>query len=284
MNSEQLAWLIRRHGVEMTHLSGGSHIASILSVADIIAVLYSDVLRFDPKNPKMADRDRFILSKGHAGAAIYAALSESGFFDREILKTHYQNGSILSGHVSHKGVPGVEFSTGSLGHGLPVAVGMAKAAKMDGKEHRVYAVLGDGECDEGPVWEAALVANHYGLNNLTAIVDHNKMQSLDFCENTIKLSPFGEKWKAFGWNTIQVNGHDHDALRQAFAEAKTSDKPTVIIADTVKGKGISFMEFDILWHYRFPHDGWEYDDALKELHAAMPYGVTDPYEKEGDRV
>lgn len=284
MKSEQLAWLIRRHGVEMTHLSGGSHIASILSVADIIAVLYSDVLRFDPHNPKLADRDRFILSKGHAGAAIYAALSESGFFDREILKTHYQNGSILSGHVSHKGVPGVEFSTGSLGHGLPVAVGMAKAAKMDGKEHRVYAVLGDGECDEGSVWEAALVANHYGLNNLTAIVDHNKMQSLDFCENTIKLSPFGEKWKAFGWNTIQVNGHDHDALRQAFAEAKTSDKPTVIIADTVKGKGISFMEFDILWHYRFPHDGWEYDDALKELHAAMPYGVTDPYEKEGDRV
>lgn len=282
MNSEQLAWLIRRHGVEMTHLSGGSHIASILSVADIIAVLYSDVLRFDPKNPKMTERDRFILSKGHAGAAIYAALSESGFFDREILKTHYQNGSILSGHVSHKGVPGVEFSTGSLGHGLPVAVGMAKAAKMDGKQHRVYAVLGDGECDEGSVWEAALVANHYGLNNLTAIIDHNKMQSLDFCENTIKLSPFADKWKAFGWNALQIDGHDHAALRRAFEDAKISDKPTVIIADTVKGKGISFMEFDILWHYRFPHDGWEYDGALKELNDAMPEGVTDPYEKEGD--
>lgn len=282
MNSEQLAWLIRRHGVEMTHLSGGSHIASILSVADIIAVLYSDVLRFDPKNPKMTERDRFILSKGHAGAAIYAALSESGFFDREILKTHYQNGSILSGHVSHKGVPGVEFSTGSLGHGLPVAVGMAKAAKMDGKQHRVYAVLGDGECDEGSVWEAALVANHYGLNNLTAIIDHNKMQSLDFCENTIKLSPFADKWKAFGWNALRIDGHDHAALRRAFEDAKISDKPTVIIADTVKGKGISFMEFDILWHYRFPHDGWEYDGALKELNDAMPEGVTDPYEKEGD--
>ena len=282
MNSEQLAWLIRRHGVEMTHLSGGSHIASILSVADIIAVLYCDVLRFDPKNPKMTERDRFILSKGHAGAAIYAALSESGFFDREILKTHYQNGSILSGHVSHKGVPGVEFSTGSLGHGLPVAVGMAKAAKMDGKQHRVYAVLGDGECDEGSVWEAALVANHYGLNNLTAIIDHNKMQSLDFCENTIKLSPFADKWKAFSWNALQIDGHDHAALRRAFEDAKTSDKPTVIIADTVKGKGISFMEFDILWHYRFPHDGWEYDGALKELNDAMPEGVTDPYEKEGD--
>ena len=281
MTSEQLAWLIRRHGVEMTHLSGGSHIASILSVADIIAVLYSDVLRYDPKEPKMPERDRFILSKGHAGAAIYAALAESGFFDPEQLKTHYQNGSILSGHVSHKGVPGVEFSTGSLGHGLPVAAGMAQAAKMDSREHRVYVVLGDGECDEGSVWEAALFANHFELNNLVAIVDHNKMQSLDFCENTLKLSPFAEKWRSFGWNALQVDGHDHNALRTAFGEAKRSKKPTVIIADTVKGKGISFMEYDILWHYRFPHDGWEYDDALKELHAAMPEGITDPYEKEG---
>ena len=281
MTSEQLAWLIRRHGVEMTHLSGGSHIASILSVADIIAVLYSDVLRYDPQDPKMPERDRFILSKGHAGAAIYAALAESGFFDPEQLKTHYQNGSILSGHVSHKGVPGVEFSTGSLGHGLPVAAGMAQAAKMDSREHRVYVVLGDGECDEGSVWEAALFANHFELNNLVAIVDHNKMQSLDFCENTLKLSPFAEKWRSFGWNALQVDGHDHNALRTAFDEAKCSEKPTVIIADTVKGKGISFMEFDILWHYRFPHDGWEYDDALKELHAAMPEGITDPYEKEG---
>lgn len=281
MTSEQLAWLIRRHGVEMTHLSGGSHIASILSVADIIAVLYSDVLIYDPQDPKMPERDRFILSKGHAGAAIYAALAESGFFDPEQLKTHYQNGSILSGHVSHKGVPGVEFSTGSLGHGLPVAAGMAQAAKMDSREHRVYVVLGDGECDEGAVWEAALFANHFELNNLVAIVDHNKMQSLDFCENTLKLSPFAEKWRSFGWNALQVDGHDHNALRTAFDEAKRSEKPTVIIADTVKGKGISFMEFDILWHYRFPHDGWEYDDALKELHAAMPEGITDPYEKEG---
>lgn len=281
MTSEQMAWLIRRHGIEMTHLSGGSHIASILSIADIIAVLYCDVLRYDSDNPKMPERDRFILSKGHAGAAIYAALAESGFFHPELLKTHYQNGSILSGHVSHKGVPGVEFSTGSLGHGLPVAVGMAQAAKMDGKTHRVYVALGDGECDEGSVWEAALVANHFGLNNLVTIVDHNKMQSLDFCEKTLKLAPFAEKWRSFGWNALQVDGHDHNALRGAFEAAKHSDKPTVIIADTVKGKGISFMEFDILWHYRFPHDGWEYDDSLKELHAAMPEGIRDPYEKEG---
>ena len=280
MTSNQLAWLIRRHGIEMTHLSGGSHIASILSVADIVAVLYSEVLHFDPSDPKMPDRDRFILSKGHAGAAIYAALAEKGFFAVDQLKTHYQNGSILSGHVSHKGVKGVEFSTGSLGHGLPVAAGMAQAAKLDGKNHRVYVVMGDGECDEGSVWEAALYANHYTLNNLVAIIDHNKMQSLDFCENTLKLSPFADKWKSFGWNVIDIDGHDHNALRDAFTQAKVSDRPTVIIANTVKGKGISFMEFDILWHYRFPHEGWEYDDAVKELHEVMPAGISDPYEKE----
>lgn len=280
MTSNQLAWLIRRHGIEMTHLSGGSHIASILSVADIVAVLYSEVLHFDPLDPKMPDRDRFILSKGHAGAAIYAALAEKGFFAVDQLKTHYQNGSILSGHVSHKGVKGVEFSTGSLGHGLPVAAGMAQAAKLDGKNHRVYVVMGDGECDEGSVWEAALYANHYTLNNLVAIIDHNKMQSLDFCENTLKLSPFADKWKSFGWNVIDIDGHDHNALRDAFTQAKVSDRPTVIIANTVKGKGISFMEFDILWHYRFPHEGWEYDDAVKELHEVMPADISDPYEKE----
>ncbi|MBE6927917.1 MAG: transketolase [Ruminococcaceae bacterium] len=284
MISSHLAWLIRRHGVEMTHLSGGSHIASILSVADIVAVLYSDVLHFDCKNPKLAERDRFILSKGHAGAAIYAALAESGFFSTEELKTHYQNGSRLSGHVSHKGVPGVEFSTGSLGHGLPVAAGMAHAAKLDAKQHRVYVVMGDGECDEGSVWEAAMYANHYGLNNLVAIIDHNKMQSLDYCENTMKLSPFAEKWRSFGWNCLEIDGHDHDELRAAFEDAKNSDKPTAIIANTVKGKGISFMEFDILWHYRFPHDGWEYDGALKELHAQMPKGLSDPYEKEAENA
>ena len=280
MNSEQLAWLIRRHGVEMTHLSGGSHIASILSVADIIGVLYADVLHYDPQNPKLPERDRMILSKGHAGAAIYAALAENGFFDVEELKTHYQNGSKLSGHVSHKGVRGVEFSTGSLGHGLPVAAGMAHAAKLDGKSHRMYVVMGDGECDEGSVWEAAMYANHYELNNLVAIIDHNKMQSLDYCDNTMRLSPFADKWRSFGWNCLDIDGHDHSQLKAALESAKASKKPTVIIANTVKGKGISFMEFDILWHYRFPHDGWEYDDSIKELHTAMPEGITDPYEKE----
>ncbi len=279
MKSEQLAWLIRRHAVEMTNQSRASHIASILSVADIVAVLYSCVVNVDPKHPDNPDRDRVILSKGHAGASIYAALAEKGFFDTAELLTIYQNGSRLSGHVSHKGVPGVDFSTGSLGHGLPVAAGMAMAAKKDDKNYRAFAVLGDGECDEGSVWEAALVANHYGLDNLIAVIDHNKMQSLDYCENTIKLSPFADKWRAFGWNVFDIDGHDHAALQQAFEQAKNhKGSPSVIIANTVKGKGISFMENDILWHYRFPHDGWEYDNAVAELHAAMPQGVKDPYE------
>ena len=280
MTSEQLAWKIRRHGIEMTHLSGGSHIGSVLSVADILAVMYNDVLNVYPDKPNASERDRVILSKGHAGAAIYAALAEKGFFPVEELKTHYQNGSRLSGHVSHKGVPGVDFSTGSLGHGLPVGVGMAMAAKTDSNNYRVYVILGDGECDEGSVWEAALVANHYQLDNLVAVIDHNKMQSLDFCENTIKLNPFADKWRSFGWNVIDIDGHKHEELKKAFNEAKNvKGKPTVIIANTVKGKGVSFMENDILWHYRFPHDGWEYDNALEELHKSMPVGITDPYDE-----
>ena len=156
---------------------------------------------------------------------------------------------------------------------------MAMAAKKDNENYRAFAVLGDGECDEGSVWEAALVANHYGLDNLIAVVDHNKMQSLDYCENTIKLSPFADKWRAFGWNVLDIDGHDHAALQRAFELAKNhKGSPSVIIANTVKGKGISFMENDILWHYRFPHDGWEYDNAVAELKAAMPQGVKDPYE------
>jgi transketolase len=280
MNSEQLAWLIRRHGIEMTHISHGSHIGAILSVADIVAVLYNDVVNISPENLKDENRDRIILSKGHAGAAIYAALAEKGFFDRAELKTHYADGSRLSGHVSHKGVPGVEFSTGSLGHGACVAAGMALNAKLDKKPYYTYAIVGDGECDEGSIWEMALFANQFKLNQFVVIVDHNKMQSLDFCENTLSLAPFAEKWKAFGWNVLDIDGHNHDELRAALNAAKQStDKPTVIIANTVKGKGISFMEFDILWHYRFPHEGEEYDGALKELHAAMPEGVVDPYEE-----
>lgn len=274
MTSEQLAWKIRRHGIEMTHISQGSHIGSILSVADIIAVLYNDIANINPQNPKMPERDRIILSKGHAGAAIYAALAEKGFFDVEELKTHYANGSRLSGHVSHKGVPGIELSTGSLGHGLSVAAGMAYAAQKDGKQHKIYVICGDGECDEGAIWEAALVAHHYKLDNLIAIIDNNKMQSLDFCENTISLLPFADKWRSFGWNVIDIDGHDYHALKEAFYKAKSfKGKPTVIIANTIKGKGISFMENNILWHYRFPHDGEEYDKSIAELEENKPKGL-----------
>ena len=285
MRSEELAWLIRRHGIEMTHLSGGSHIGAILSVADIIAVLYAEVLKYDPQKPEWEERDRMILSKGHAGASIYAALAESGFFPTEELKTHYQNGSRLSGHVSHH-LPGVDFSTGSLGHGLSAGAGMAYALKKDGRSQRVYVVLGDGECDEGSVWEAALFANHFRLNNLVAVVDHNHMQSLDFCENTLEMEDFGAKWRAFGWNAIEINGNSHDELRKAFCKAEENagtagHKPTVIIANTIKGYGVKFMQNDILWHYRFPHDGWEYDCAVTELHKSRPEGVRDPYTPDG---
>ena len=281
MNSKQLAWLIRRHGVEMTHISQGSHIGAIMSVADILAVLYSGIANVTPANIKSDLRDRVVLSKGHAGAAIYAALAERGFFPVEELKTHYANGSRLSGHVSHKGIPGVEFSTGSLGHGVCVGAGIALAAKLDKKDYKTFVIVGDGECDEGSVWEMALFANHFKLNGLVVIIDHNKMQSLDFCENTLALSPFADKWKAFGWNVLDIDGHNHEELFDAMTKAKQSvDKPTVIIANTIKGKGVSFMENDILWHYRFPHDGEEYDGALKELNLAKPEGVTDPYVKE----
>ncbi len=284
MTSAQLAWKIRRHGIEMTHISHGSHIGSVLSVADIVAVLYNDIANVNPKDPNMPERDRIILSKGHAGVAIYAALAEKGFFNVTELVTHSADGSKLSGHVSHKDVPGVEFSTGSLGHGLSVAAGMAYGAKKDHKKHKVFVICGDGECDEGSIWEAALVAHHYDLNNLIAIIDRNKMQSLGFCENTIRLEPFADKWRAFGWNVIDIDGHDHKALKAAFETAKLSeDGPTVIIANTIKGKGISYMENNILWHYRYPQDGEEYDSAVAELTEAMPTGISDMYASEAKK-
>ena len=278
-NSKELAWLIRRHGIEMTHLSGGSHIGAILSVADIVAVLYSNILKYDANNPKWEKRDRIIFSKGHAGAAIYAVLAENGFFNVEELKTHYQNGSRLSGHVSHY-LPGIDLSTGSLGHGLPVAAGMAYAAKKENKNYRVFCILGDGECNEGSVWEAVMFANQYELNNLIAIVDRNKMQSLDFCENTIKLDPLKNKFENFGWNVVEIDGHSHEKLTKSLEKLDTS-KPTMIIANTTKGKGISFMENNILWHYRFPHDGWEYDQAVTELHKVKPENIVDVYTPNG---
>lgn len=266
MTNKEFAWKIRRDAIEMTHISNGSHIGSVLSIADIVGVLYNDVMNIFPDDPKNDKRDRFILSKGHAGAAVYAALAEKGFFKVDKLKTHYADGSVLSGHVSHKNVPGVEFSTGSLGHGVCVAAGMAMAGKCDKKDYRVFVIIGDGECDEGSVWEMALFANHFRLSNLTVIVDHNKIQSLDRCENTLELLDLAAKWRAFGWNVIEIDGHNHDEIRKALL-SKDDIKPTCIIANTVKGKGVSFMENTVLWHYRSPQ-GEDYDNAVKELEGA----------------
>jgi len=260
-----LARRIRIHALKMANRGGGSHIGSALSISDILAVLYSDVLYVNPKDPHMANRDRFILSKGHAGAAVYATLAEVGFFPIEKLDTHYQDGSDLSGHISHKNVPGVELSTGSLGHGLSVGVGMAKAAMLDKKTHRIFVLLSDGECDEGSVWEAAMFASHHELDNLIALIDYNKIQSLDTVENTLALEPFKSKWESFGWNAIEVNGHDHNQLKSELVKTPSiNSKPTVYICHTTKGKGVSFMENSVLWHYRCPR-GEEFEMALKEL-------------------
>ncbi|MCK9275944.1 MAG: transketolase [Syntrophales bacterium] len=264
-SSEELALRIRRHAVIMTHNGKSSHIASVLSIADILAVLYDHILKKRPEEPKWPERDRFILSKGHAGAGVYAALSESGYFPKEWLARHCANGSLLCGHVSHIDIPGVEFSTGSLGHGLPVGTGMAYAAKLDKRSCRTFVLLSDGECDEGSNWEAALFAAHHRLSDLTAIIDYNKIQSLASVEETIRLEPFADKWVAFGWQVREVDGHDHKALTECLSiKAPDNGAPVCVIAHTTKGKGISFMENSVLWHYRSPQ-GDEFRAALAEL-------------------
>jgi transketolase len=259
--SEQLALTIRRRAVQMANHAHASHIGSVLSVADIIAVLYSDVLRVNPRQPDKPDRDRFILSKGHAGSALSAALAALGFFDASHLEHYGENGSLCSGHVTST-VPGVEFSTGSLGHGLAVGAGIALAAQLRKSDVRVFVVLGDGECDEGAVWETALFSAHHQLSNLTAIVDCNGSQGLGNCQDVLNLEPFDKKWVSFGWETVCVDGHDHAALKQALSERSLC--PRCLLARTVKGKGVSFMENQLLWHYRDPQ-GACFDQALAEL-------------------
>lgn len=269
MKSEELAWKIRRDAIEMTHASHASHLGAVLSVADIVAVLYTDIAKVEPKAPHWDGRDRIILSKGHAGIAIYAALAECGFFPVDDLKKYYTDGSTYSGHVSSKGIPGVEFSTGSLGHGVCVACGVALAAKKKQKKCHVYAIVGDGECEEGSVWEMALFANKYQLSNFTVIVDNNNMQAMGSCEEVAALGNLEDKWKSFGWDVISVkDGNDHIMLKHAFQMRKGSS-PHVIIAHTVKGKGISFMENNLLWHYRDPQ-GEAYENAVKELEEVHP--------------
>lgn len=268
MDTRQLARNIRIHSVNMTSQGGSSHVGAALSMADILAVLYGKVMQIDPTDPRKEDRDRFILSKGHAGVAVYATLAETGFLPREKLATHYQDGSDLSGHVSHKGIPGVEFSTGSLGHGLPVGVGMAQAAKLKGSKHRVFVLLGDGECDEGSNWEAILFASHHKLDNLVAIIDFNKIQSLAPVAETLALEPFADKWRSFGWSVVEVDGHDHEQLHDSLQSIPAEPtKPTCVIAHTTKGKGVSFMENSVLWHYRTAR-GMQLAAALAELESA----------------
>jgi transketolase len=264
-DTRELALRIRKHAVQMTNAAKSSHIASVLSIADILAVLYGHVMNYKAENPRWEKRDRFILSKGHAGAGVYAALAESGFFDKSILSTYCHNGSILSGHVSHVGVPGVELSTGSLGHGLSIAAGMAYSAKRTNQPHHIFTLLSDGECDEGSVWEAAMFAGHHQLDNMISIIDYNGLQSIDTTQNTLALEPFVDKWMAFGWNVIEVNGHDHDELSKEIMTAKkVLGKPICVLAKTTKGKGVNFMENSVLWHYRSPQ-GDEYKKAMEIL-------------------
>jgi transketolase len=267
-DTRELARRIRTHALRMTSIGGGAHIGAIYSCADILAVLYGGILQVDSTAPKSPTRDRFVLSKGHAGAGLYAALAERGFLPIEQLLTHYQDGSDLSGHVSHT-VPGVDVSTGSLGHGLSIAAGMAYAAKLKSTAHRTFCLLSDGECDEGSTWEAILFAAHHKLSNLVAIVDYNRIQAMAPMAEVLELAPFAEKWTAFGWAVREIDGHDHPALHNALAAIPfMPGKPSCLIAHTVKGKGVSFMENTVLWHYRTPL-GAQFDAALAELEAHL---------------
>lgn len=264
--SRELARVLRIRALEMVHRGRSSHIASSLSMADLLAALYANVLRVDPERPDWPERDRLIVSKGHAAAILYAALAERGFFPRDWLDDYGGDGSRLGGHVTHRGVPGVEASTGSLGHGLPIGCGLALGAKQDGgPPSRTFVLLSDGELDEGSNWEAILFAPHHRLDNLVAIVDFNKIQSFGTVEEVLGLDPLAEKWRAFGWAVREIDGHDHEAIQQAFADVPFEEgRPSVIVAHTVKGSGVSFMEDQLLWHYR-PPDDEQLDAAIREL-------------------
>jgi transketolase len=264
-SSGQLATAIRGHALRMVHRAQASHIGTCLSMADVLAVLYGHALRVDPARPDWPDRDRFVLSKGHGAAILYAVLAERGFFPKAWLDTYCADGSKLWGHVTSHGVPGVEVSTGSLGHGLAIGCGMALAGKRDGTAYRVFVLLSDGECDEGSTWEAVLFAPHHRLSNLVALVDYNKIQSFGRVDEVLDLEPLTAKWRAFRWGVREIDGHDHAAIAAALAETPLeADRPSVIIAHTVKGKGVSFMEGELAWHYKSPNDG-QLAQALAEL-------------------
>jgi transketolase len=256
---------LRVQVVCMTARAHSSHVGGGLSMAEILAVLYGTILNVDPARPDWPGRDRFILSKGHACAGLYAALASRGFFPTAELETFYADGSRLVGHVTHANVPGVECSTGSLGHGLSMACGMALAGRRSALPFRVFALLSDGECNEGSTWEAALSAGHHRLDNLTVIVDYNRIQSLGQTKDILDLDPLAAKWQSFGWHATEVDGHSVPALVEALSTLPHEPgRPTCVVARTAKGKGVSFMEDSLLWHYRSPQ-GDELARALREL-------------------
>lgn len=261
-SSEDFSVHLRGLSLQMVNAANSSHIGGVLSMADVISVLYHSVLNVDKSNYEHPDRDRFILSKGHCCAGIYSALMIKGILSREQLKTYGKNDSSLMAHISHK-VPGVEFSTGALGHGLPFGVGKALFSKMHKCDWKTFVMLSDGEMDEGSNWEALLFASHHKLENLTCIVDFNNLQSLDTIEKTLNLEPLDKKLESFGFDVILIDGHDHNQILQAFNK-KSAGKPKIIIAKTVKGKGVDYMENEVLWHYKPPNDE-ELRNALKQI-------------------
>jgi transketolase len=264
MEASHYARQIRRLAVEMVATANASHIGGALSMADILAVLYADIANVRPEEPDWPERDRVILSKGHCCTAMYAALALRGFFPLAELDSYGKDGSRLMAHVSHA-VPGVELSTGSLGHGLPVAVGRALAAKRRNKAWRVFTILSDGELDEGSNWESVLFAPQHHLDNLVAIIDYNKIQSLGRVDDVIQLEPLEAKLEAFRWSVREVDGHDHTALRAALVQVPwEKDRPSCLIAHTVKGKGVDFMENSLEWHYRAPRNA-QYQEAVRQL-------------------
>jgi len=262
---EEIARNIRRKVLEMIYRSSGAHIGSSLSCVDILTFLYFRVLKIDAENPLNPDRDRFILSKGHAAAALYAVLAKKGFFKEKLLETYCQDGTRLVGHSTRQSAPGVEVSTGSLGHGLPMGIGMALAAEKDKKNYRVFVLLSDGECQEGSNWEAALFAGHHKLDNLITIIDYNKIQALGRTNEVLTLEPLAKKWEDFGWAVKETDGHNFKELEKSFSEIPFEEnKPSLLIAHTIKGKGISTIEGKLISHYKhFSKE--EYETALKEL-------------------
>ena len=262
---KSIANKIRVDIIEEVHSAKSGHPGGSLSIADIITYLYFKEMNIDPNNPNMADRDRLVLSKGHTCPALYAALAEKGYFDVSLLKTFRKMGSILQGHPDMKNIPGVDMSSGSLGQGISAACGMALAAKFDKKNYRVFAILGDGEIEEGQVWEAFMFASHYKLDNLCAIIDRNGLQIDGACKDVMSTEPLEDKMKAFGFNVIVNDAHDFESIENAFNSTKISNgKPSVIIANSVKGKGVSFMENMVSWHGTAPNDE-QYDQAIKDL-------------------